>query len=128
MNPERWNRPKQTIFTTETTDGDCWRCCIAAILNVPAESVPHFGADPHCDAETQKWLNARGYVMIQVEGGGFYPPIRFPQWGKPVQDKTPNTAVYPIIACGPTIRTKKPGDHHAVVWLDRRVVYDPHPS
>ena len=124
----RWDWPKQTEFRSETTRGDCFRCCVAAVLQIPAEKVPHFAAGNHCDADAQKWLNERGYVMINVSGGGHRPPIHFPRWARTVDEKADDRAVFPLICCGPTVRTKKPGQHHAVVFVGDEMVYDPHPD
>jgi hypothetical protein len=127
MAKPRWDWPKQVNFTEGDERGDCFRCCIAAVLQIPAENVPNFN-DGSQDAEAQKWLNARGYVMIHVKGGGHYAGINFPRYGKTVDDKTEEHAKFPIIVCGPTVRTKKPGQHHATVWVNGKMVYDPHPS
>jgi hypothetical protein len=54
--------PKQTLLVEDGEIGDCWRCCIAAVLGVPATEVPHFlrnedGTVNHnVDADTQRWL------------------------------------------------------------------------
>lgn len=44
--------------------GDCWRCCIASILELPAEAVPNFVGDAqpkfgqqHCDL-AKRWASA----------------------------------------------------------------------
>lgn len=124
----RWDWPKQTIFTAENVIGDCWRCCIAAVLQIPAENVPHFAAGNHSQADAQKWLNDRGYVMINVTGGGHSSAIHFPRWARTADEKSESRAHYPLIVCGPTVRTKKPGQHHAVVMVDGKTVFDPHPS
>jgi hypothetical protein len=118
----RWDWPKQTLLAEDGAVGDCWRCCVAAILQVPAENVPHFLRDGRslC-ADTQRWLNARGYALVQVRGGEYPSGFSFPGWGS---DGTP---AIPIIACGPTVRSKKRGAHHAVVTVKGQLVYDPHP-
>jgi hypothetical protein len=48
------------------TFGDCVRACIASLLELPAEDVPHFYHDD-CDGETgnariSEWLAGRGLV------------------------------------------------------------------
>jgi hypothetical protein len=124
--PLRWDWPKQQLLTEDGQEGDCWRCCVAAILQRPAAEVPHFLADVVRDggsleAHTQLWLNNQGYWLIQ--GRGAYALI-VPRWGG---DKGGNFPQPPIIACGPTVRSRKPGQHHAVVMQNSRLVYDPHP-
>jgi len=123
MNPElKWDWPKQTLLSEDLQIGDCWRCCIAAVLQVPAEKVPHFLRDGRSIiADTQRWLNQRGYVIIQSNNGGHNSGFWFPSWGV---DAVPQ---HPVIECGPTVRSKKKGAHHAVVTVRGQLVYDPHP-
>ncbi len=51
-------------------EGDCFRCCIAAIMNLPAEEVPHFTQLYDDDWERHdavaNWLAQYGMAM----GGG----------------------------------------------------------
>lgn len=121
-----WNRPKQTIFTNrdnpEAPPGDCWRCCVAAVVQVPAEQVPHFMALNQGDADIQRWLMARGYCQIRFDHPYGYPFIYTPGFhGDP-------EPLVPIIAIGPTVRSLLPSHQHAVVMVGGKVVYDPHPS
>lgn len=118
-----WNLPKQTILSNRTDPtappGDCWRCCVAAILQVPAETVPHFVAMKESlsyEAETQKWLQPRGYTLINSTH------FNFPgQYGEQLNR-------LPVIRCGPSPRSQRYGQFHAVVFLDDKLVYDPHPD
>lgn len=116
-------RPKQTLLSENGETGDCWRCCVAALLDVPVETVPHFLRDGRslC-ADTQRWLNARGYALVYTPGGDYPFGFSFPGWGGDQR------APIPVLACGPTVRTKKRGFHHAVVMLHGELVFDPHPS
>ena len=120
MNAEwKWDWPKQRHLGAnagEKIPGDCWRCALAAILQIPADEVPHFlheFPDGSLEADTQEWLNARGFVM--VEGG------TVGGWA----GKTP---LIPELVCGPTVRTKAIGQHHAVVMAGYNLLYDPHPD
>jgi len=113
--------PKQTFLRENGQVGDCWRCCIAAILNLPADQVPHFVLDDKenngCSVEwrTQEWLYARGYTLLEAPRIS----IRYSR------DVNPE---YPKISCGPSPRSTKIGQHHAVVSISDNIVYDPHPS
>ncbi len=111
-----WNNiPKQTFLKENGQIGDCWRCCIAAIIGLPAEEVPHFVAEEKGNADVQSWLSEKGYVLISASN------ISVPRWfGDNIE--------YPVICCGPTVRSKKIGEHHAVIMMNNEVVYDPHPS
>lgn len=114
-----WNEiPKQKhlVGNPEGIPGDCWRCCITAVLGLPAEEVPHFlhESPQGCmTSETQRWLNARGYILWK-EGE------HYTHGGSEV--------FLPSIVCGPTVRSKKQGDHHAVVTNGWNLLYDPHPD
>jgi hypothetical protein len=127
---EYWKAiPKQTVFSSETTVGDCWRCCVAAVLGLAAEKVPHFLAraieEKTCvDGLTQQWLNGRGLCMVEVMGGQYGGGFNWPRYFSE-RDDVPWPAV---IMGGPTERSRGIGQHHAVVAILGRIVYDPHPS
>ena len=113
--------PKQTLLKENGEVGDCWRCCVAAILGVDADCVPHFLQEEidgkGCmDGATQKWLYDRGHTMIRVSSFVF-------------NRLSTDNIDFPItISAGPTVRSKKMGDHHAVVMQGHNLLYDPHPS
>jgi hypothetical protein len=116
-----WDLPKQKFLVENGATGDCWRCCVAAILQIPAEEVPHFlelekdgGKDMH--VATQEWLSKRGYFMVCSDHYTVYGLNK--DWFDDL----------PLIAAGPTERSKGLGKHHAVVMLKDEIVYDPHPS
>lgn len=121
----RWDWPKQKLLVENGEVGDCWRCCIAAILQIPAEEVPHFveiAIKEQCDGTdplTQSWLNARGYWFVSMRFGPLYCPRRF---GDSAYQP------FPYIASGPSVRSKTEHDLHAVVMADDQLLYDPHPS
>lgn len=121
--------PKQTLLVENGEVGDCWRCCVAAILGLPASDVPHFqagegarggdGKYSDLDADTQAWLNDRGLMGVHVGGRNEF---RFSCWhGIGFQQP-------PLISSGPSERSRGMGRHHAVVTVGGKVVYDPHPS
>lgn len=114
-----WDLPKQKFLNSDGKIGDCWRCCIAAILQVPAEVVPHFVQEfgSSYEAEAQRWLNSQGFYLLQSDRD-----IWFPRFA------SSDFRGLPIIESGYTVRSKRPGATHAVVTIDRKMVYDPHPS
>jgi hypothetical protein len=110
--------PKQKLLVENGEIGDCYRCCVAAVIGVPAEEVPHFVRDyKGYDADAQRWLVARGWLMLE----GSVSQIWIPQWHG-------DNFHYPMIVSGPTVRSKSSSNTHAVVYLDHKLVYDPHPS
>ena len=123
--------PKQTLLVENGEIGDCWRCCIAAVLGLPVNEVPHFARgdngkhNSECDADTQRWLNERGYRMTYANAiGGTRESLHFPRYASDC-DRFPDV---PLIAAGPTCRSVGLGKHHAVVMIGGKVAYDPHPS
>lgn len=51
--------------------GDCFKCCVASILELPYEEVPNFFAYPGDDpwkglADFQDWLSPRGLFYLHV--------------------------------------------------------------
>ena len=152
--------PKQTVFSEFAGGkpgelGDCWRCCIAAILDMPAAEVPHFiqiaednGKRPECDTDkdgklfvrkcrtsshnalTQRWLRTKGYVLVTFMGAAPWGDGTPWVWYSPSNDEGDpplDDIILPFIATGPTVRSKKSADQHAVV-MTSHMVYDPHPS
>lgn len=113
-----WDRPKQLKLKENGECGDCWRCCIACILQIAPAEVPHFVEDykSHAFVESAKWLRQRGIWLIEGQS------LKHPDWDCPEVEELP------IIATGPSCRSKGMGQHHAVVTINGDVVYDPHPS
>lgn len=137
----RWDWPKQTILGfgvddpnfkpgTKPVYGDCWRCCIAAILQVPADEVPHFvkfaeEQGRSADALTQTWLAKRGYWLIE----GADHREAWQVFGVPAYSSESHLVpILPMMCCGPTVRSKNERMTHAVVMDGGKLLYDPHPS
>lgn len=122
--------PKQTCLVENGVIGDCWRCCIAAVLGLPAEQVPHFMRKDdgtrnfNDEPDTQRWLNDRGYQLVGVRSIGGREVVRYPCYHEDA-DQFPTPVV---ISVGPTNRSKGRGSNHAVVAQSDKVLYDPHPS
>lgn len=114
--------PKQTLLMERGEVGDCWRCCVAALVGVPAEEVPHFLQDEvndrsrSMDADTQEWLNQRGWYIVESS------KFLCNRWS------TSRFETPAVIACGPSPRSKQMGQHHAVIMQNGKLLYDPHPS
>jgi hypothetical protein len=113
--------------------GDCWKCCIASVLDLPYEDVPHFVAD-EIEGRSDSWWNAsqaflreRGYVLASFAlHGSDTPLLRFgneePRWHF--------TAPGHWIAGVKSPRFMEDGEAggHVVVMSGSSVVYDPHPQ
>lgn len=113
------NFPKQTLLRENGETGNCWQYCIAFLLGVNPEEVPHFLRNSMLnntcmDVDTQTWLNKRDYAIVRATKLHFY--------------RKSGMAIPLLIACGPTCRSTKIGQHHAVIMMGDKMVYDPHPS
>ena len=99
----------QTIFGK---NGNCMTACIASILELPIEIVPHWKTPEHWYEELNKGLHKFGYFLLSF-------PVRKRDgvWWSP-----PNDVV--CIAGGMSSR----GLGHAVVWCNGHIIHDPHPS
>ena len=113
--------------------GDCWRCCIASILELDADQVPNFvegDVNPKFGDDSvdraMRWLGERGIVLLKTRTGT---PTHLFSW------RTLPGAY--AIASVPSQRF--PGSGHAVIvqWqkdpeneniTQLRVVHDPNPG
>ena len=94
---------------TSKVDGNCWQTCLASVLDLEAEQVPHFvGWEVHHDLdywrESFLWRWYRGYEMYYHDRhryhGEYYMAV-----GKTVRDTT-----------------------HVCVYRNGQLAHDPHPS
>lgn len=48
--------------------GDCWRTCIACLLDMSPADVPHFADqdNPKADEQCREWLKERGFNLVKV--------------------------------------------------------------
>lgn len=121
----------------EPVRGDCFKCCVASLLERPYEEVPHVVQQEqdtgryHMDL-LNKWLEAEGYAFRalyrdMLHGAGYRDPIR---WGAdgcwehyPGEGRRGYSIPGWWIA---TVRSKRfEGAHHCVVMQDGRMVHDP---
>jgi hypothetical protein len=86
--------------------GNCLPACVASLLEVPLEQVPHFGANDWVEHLT-KWLATRGYYPIVCT---------LPTDWRPA-------GLYILAGKSPR------GDFlHAVIARGDEIIHDPHPS
>lgn len=121
----------QTTFSDRDagTHGDCCRACVATILQIDPDQIPHpinEVGDPKGEWNPQfhAYLRSIGYSLRIVdygaEGDMMNPDLRDANWGGAVIPRI-------VMAAGPSWRGPW---MHAVVW-DRyagRMIHDPHPS
>lgn len=96
--------------------GDCFRACIASVLELPISEVPHFAQLTHGSSSSAfwnmayDWLEARGYEYTFRS-----------RMNRADQDK----AEYHMMT-GPSPRGN--GTYHCVVAQGGVIVHDPHPT
>lgn len=103
--------------------GDCWRACIASIINRPVATVPNFMAgcmgevaDPGLDL-TREWLAQFGFSIFETYCSAKWTLDEVLETFSKVN---PNV---PIIVTGEP--NGFPGEGHAVIAMDGKVVHDP---
>lgn len=104
------------------TFGDCYRTCIACLLNLKPHQVPNFGE--HYDdlvkfeGAAREWLCANGYKSVQL-------PLN------------PNYSLTDVLTCmqvwNPDVYyfitgMAARGFNHVVIARNDQVIHDPHPS
>jgi hypothetical protein len=103
---------KQKYLYTGKQRGDCWRACLASILECDIELFP----DPNV---ITSWPDLYTSTLEQLEKMGYqYESIAVSQL-KGSHDN--------IIAIGKSPRSKRKRITHAVVW-NNGIVHDPHPD
>lgn len=97
------------------TRGDCQRAVIASLMNIPITEVPHFNesGEPYKFWDSlQQFCHSKGYIFIEMKA------TDFAAWGSDLD-------VYHQIS-GPSPRF--PDAHHAVVGMNGKIIFDPHPD
>jgi hypothetical protein len=99
--------------------GDCMRACVASLLEMECETVPHFlhdGDESQYNARLQAFLASHGLCAMT-----------FTAWSIHTYkaDVGITAPIYHIIS-GPSPRF--PGQSHAVVGVDGQFCHDPHPD
>lgn len=88
--------------------GNCFSACVASLLELPIEDVPHFGSDETWWATFQAWLKPRDlYAVLFKIGSDEQRPPGF------------------HVVSG---RSPRHDALHAVVGRGAEIVHDPHPS
>ena len=97
-------------------DGDCMRACIASLLELPLTTVPNFAEN-----------NAANFYEFLTDFLSLYGlkavDICF-------ADKQGTEAIKDcvLIATGVSPRALNDDQKHAVIWLNGKILHDPHPS
>ena len=96
--------------------GDCWRTCIASILEIDRDDVPNFVEIDRDNPESIEWWEA---TQLFVREHGFA-LIEF--------NLSEGESWVPSVATILTGRSPRGKWNHSVVGIGRETVHDPHPS
>jgi len=102
--------------------GDCFRACIASLLELPIDEVPHVLNSPKPSRwyeDILQWLGKRGLAYIEYRVTDEDMKHWQLLWG------VDNLHIYHIIT-GQSPRDKK--IYHSVIGLNGQIVFDPHPD
>lgn len=127
--------------------GDCFKCCIASVLELPYEEVPHFVAaewqvDAGCGEGPQKrdcytslndWLLRGGWPLVYVHRTYYVQPSPkgepgkdVPYWDYLLKQSHPHQR-FPGYWIASVLSSNFPNTTHAVVMLGSEVAHDPSP-
>jgi hypothetical protein len=109
-----------TVHNPPESIGDCFRCCIASILELPADQVPHVYEGEGWFDETGRvgmkrlrdWLATIGFYYFEFE----LPADKVDEWVDGFD------CHYIISGMGAR------GVRHVCVGFSGKIVHDPHPS
>ena len=98
--------------------GDCWRTCIACLLNLQPEAVPHFMPEHWEDSGTatrkmQEFLRSMGYVLIDYAIDGKLEDVL-------ISTGAINPGVYYMLG-----GTSRNDVGHSVICCDDGIEWDP---
>lgn len=102
------------------TFGDCFRCCIASLLDLDALQVPHFLETGMLNqAQLNTFLGDLGLAYIEVG----WNDTSYKQW-LGFQAEQADTPIFTVI----TGKSPRGRFNHSVVARNGKTVHDPHPS
>ncbi|AYD81595.1 hypothetical protein HYP71_gp101 [Arthrobacter phage KBurrousTX] len=108
----------QDILHTEETVGNCWQACVASLLDLPLDQVPHF------ILHEDWWEATKAFVAVHKPGWTMeHYDVTFPVYVPHDHEGAPQH----VIGSGQSPR----GDflHAAIVSaVTGELVHDPHPS
>lgn len=113
--------------------GDCWKCCIASILELDYDDVPHFtqleeeGTTDSWWNLTQGFLRLRGCVLARFGlWGAETPMLIFGSKKIRYHFSVPGHWIASVVS--PRMTPEGENLSHAVVMNGSTIAWDPHPS
>lgn len=116
INQEILHDPENKIM------GDCWRACIASVLELPLKDVPHFELLDIREGRRKelKFLAKHGYTIYAIYGEG--------KMGNHPKMMSDENEYYFAIGSSPRYFEKNKSVSHQVVCHKGKIVHDPHPD
>jgi len=118
----------QTRLIDDPGTGDCFRACVASVLELPLEAVPHFCGDRlrKVDLELDGWSIDNWFMGVKVWSKLVGLEVELV---KNVEDwKGRDVHGDHVIASGPSPRDPENTLHGVVMNTEEEIVHDPHPS
>lgn len=111
-------------------DGNCLQACVASIMEVPLESVPHFCLLAEGEGESRDWFQIFSDWCVEQEVGMIFIPAVYPVCIANVYAiasfdvKGSNIPHAVVVRCH--YDAKRTGEGHAAWWYE--IVHDPDPG
>lgn len=123
---------QRQLYAVGQAPGDCWKCCIASILELDYDDVPHF-VQLEDDGDVDSWWNAtqaflrlRGCVLARFGlWGGEAPMLLFGSKQIRYHFSAPGHWIAGVVS--PRMTPEGENLSHAVVMSGSQVAWDPHP-
>lgn len=120
---------QRQLYVAGEQAGDCWKCCLASILELPYEDVPHFievAGDEWWNA-TLEWMRPRGFTIARFGlWGQSEPKLIFGSRKIGYHFSSPGHWIGGVTS--PRVDADGNNIGHVVVMSGSAVVFDPHPE
>lgn len=107
-------KPVKQLIHNGEPNGDCFRACVASILERPVESIPNYTVQSQNDEEfwalNNKWAKMFGYQYVTI-----------------YLKESDRHIIKDILCIAAAKSPRREDQYHAVLWLNK-MIFDPHPS
>lgn len=123
---------QRQLYVAGEQAGDCWKCCLASILELPYEDVPHFieVAERNGSSwwnETLEWLRPRGFTIVRFGlWGESQPFLLFGSRQIRYHFSAPGHWIGGVVSRRTDADSEPIG--HVVVMQGSEIAWDPHPD
>ncbi|MCK4785640.1 MAG: hypothetical protein KAV87_17935 [Desulfobacteraceae bacterium] len=107
-------KPVKQLICKGEDHGDCFRACVASILELAILAVPNFAEQSQSDDEfwelNNRWAARKGYKYVTI-----------------YLEKSNRHIIKDILCIASGKSPRRKDRSHAIVWLNSKI-HDPHPS